>query len=347
MAHIYNRSFLDNLPGAIIVSDSDTKVLYSNKAVEDILKMPRNELRHMRLADRVYPADRKKVQRYAEMLQYARHMVTQRRFKDGEGKYVVIERNTQLLEDGNQLSICRLIDIDSIRAYEDRDSFAAMAGHELRNPLAGTQLNLDLLATQIKNSKNKDKKSALYMKTLIRNVQYYVDLQGRMINNLLSFSQLRKKKVVLQKEMIDMRVFLSKVVRQVRITTQRTCSLTLLKNAPKFVYADKDRLYQVCMNLLANAVKFSDLPSPIRVIVDRKRGMCRIGIVDKGIGIEKNYVRRIFKDFYQVQQKQVSGLGIGLYITNEIVRLHGGSLQVESEGLNRGSTFTVHLPLKG
>src|SRR5690606_28754216 len=114
------------------------------------------------------------------------------------------------------------------------------------------------------------------------------------------------------------------------------------------VMADAARLRQVFDNLLSNAVKFTPPGGRIHVSVDRERGNVVIAISDTGRGIEEPFLRRLFTPFVQDEEvltRSEGGLGLGLAIANQLVALHDGTLSAASPGLDKGSTFTVTLPV--
>ncbi len=129
--------------------------------------------------------------------------------------------------------------------------------------------------------------------------------------------------------------------------TYPTHKLVKLNNIETFIYADKRRIEQVIINLLNNAVKYS--PSSNKIIIDIKKGKSNVvmSVKDYGIGINKDDQKKIFKRFYiseENKQNRFFGLGLGLYISSEIIKKHQGRIEVESEK-GKGSTFYVTIPL--
>jgi signal transduction histidine kinase len=119
--------------------------------------------------------------------------------------------------------------------------------------------------------------------------------------------------------------------------------------APHILVGDKGRLEQVFINLLSNAIKYSPDASTVEIEASTFAEIVTIRVCDHGIGIPQEQREKIFERFYRVadlSQRAVPGLGMGLYIVAEIVKQHGGTITVESEG-GKGSTFQVTLPLKG
>jgi len=149
-----------------------------------------------------------------------------------------------------------------------------------------------------------------------------------------------------QKECIDVGALVQEIVENVQGTTQ-THHLLLAERTSAEVFGDRDRVGQVLINLLNNAIKYSPQADRVVVRVAKDASQVTISVQDFGIGIPKEHQDKIFERFYQVidaEEKTYPGLGIGLYISGEIVKRHCGRLWVESEK-GAGSTFYFTLPL--
>ena len=135
-------------------------------------------------------------------------------------------------------------------------------------------------------------------------------------------------------------------VQDARHTTSRH-ALIVNTHFEGIVFGDRDRLSQVLLNLLANAIKYSPEGGPIEITVKGKNGFVEIAVKDEGIGIDKKDHINIFERFYRVEGKSEQtypGFGIGLFIANEIVQRHEGHMAVQSEK-GKGSIFSFTLPI--
>jgi len=135
-------------------------------------------------------------------------------------------------------------------------------------------------------------------------------------------------------------------VRDVRLTTSKHAIVVNNEFTGK-IYGDKDRIAQVLMNLLTNAIKYSPDASQVDVTIDIENKKAVVQVKDHGIGIDKRFHQKIFERFYRVEGKSEQtypGFGIGLFIASEIVHRHHGTITVESEK-GKGSVFTVSLPI--
>lgn len=332
------RRLLDTMPQGIIISDSATHVLFANRAAEALLKLPLPKLRAMRLYDRVHPDDQRHVRDYAQRLKSEQHMITKRRFKAGDGEYVHIERNVQLLRDGTQLSICR----DVTNEDEDRqrqDLFISITGHELRGPLSSIKIDTELLSRTLAGP------ARAHTSRLLRDIDEQIERQRRMLDDLLDLSRIREGKFSVHMERFDLKRNLEKVVLHTRRITRRKIKLLVPALDGSMAEGDKDRLYQVFFNLLTNAAKFSEPKAPIEVALTKTDRAWVISVKDHGIGIKAEDQLRIFDVFYQAGHGIHSGIGVGLFLAAAIMRLHGGSIDVKSEH-GSWTVFTVLLPLE-
>ncbi len=155
----------DELPGGIVISDNATRVLYANGEFRRSMGFSGADLATMRLYDRVHPDDQPSVRRYADLLKTERRMTTTRRFRKGDGTYVILERSVQLLDDGTQLSVCR-----EVPQEED-------LGRRYRLSLAGMRAFADALAAL----ESPDRAS---LSAIVSRIQEEIDRQTRLIAHL-------------------------------------------------------------------------------------------------------------------------------------------------------------------
>jgi len=236
----------------------------------------------------------------------------------------------------NELDAISLIgrDVAARRKLERlQQEFLAMAGHELRNPVAAIRGHAQL--AQRRQS---------YSESSVRTIVQQTELLNRLIEDLLLASQIEADRLDLRMEVLDLVAEVQAAVAPLR-TDGREFTVEVAGTSIE-VTADRHRLAQVLGNLLTNAVKYSGPAAPIRVEVASAGAMARVAISDQGIGIPAESIPQLFDRFYRVRgaAAQSRGLGLGLYITRRIVDAHGGTVTVRSE-VGRGSTFTITLPL--
>ena len=227
-------------------------------------------------------------------------------------------------------------------ANRAKDEFLATLSHELRSPL-GTILTW---ATLLKSSDLPAPKRKRALEAIERNAR----IQLKLIEDLLDVSRIVSGKMRLDLSMVEPEAVLEAALDSVRHAAQAksiTIERTLETNVAPLM-GDATRLQQVLWNLLSNAVKFTPRGGRIEIAIANSSSQAEIRVTDSGRGIAPEYLPHVFERFHQVDAsttRSAGGLGLGLAIVRHLVELHGGTVEAESEGLDRGSTFRVRLPL--
>jgi len=232
--------------------------------------------------------------------------------------------------------------ITARRELEKRkDEFISLASHELKTPIATLKGFTQLLLRRLKKQGNTQSLEPLDKMTA------QLDKLTSLINDLLDISRIQAGKLAFREEEFELAALLRETAENLQQTTS-THQLLIRENTSASVYGDRDRIGQVLINLLTNAVKYSPQAHEVLVTLQCTQDHAVVSIQDFGIGIPSDQLSQIFERFYQVSQgvgnKDLTGLGIGLYISKEIVLRHQGQLWVESS-VGRGSTFRFTLPL--
>ncbi len=224
-------------------------------------------------------------------------------------------------------------------ANHAKDSFLAMLSHELRTPLTPVITSLINLES---NSEVPDS-----MRHPLEVIRRNVELEARLIDDLLDLTRVGSGKIHLNPEVVDARSLLNNAIEICRPDiAAKKLELTLYSELETaFVRADPARLQQIFWNLLKNAVKFTPAGGIAVKLVGEVDGRLKISVADTGLGISADFLPRIFKPFEQGSSAKFGGLGLGLSITKALVDLHHGEIHVESEGIDKGATFTLYLPL--
>lgn len=215
-----------------------------------------------------------------------------------------------------------------------KDEFIAIASHELKTPLTSIKILNDLLLRIYpKTSKN-----------YLTKMEEQIDRLTELINTLLDANKIQAGKLTFKKERFDLSILLSDTVENFR-RLSKNHRVIIEGNRACFITGDKDRISQILVNFLTNAIKYSPGGGDVVIKIIYAKAMVTVAVRDKGIGIEEKDREKIFTRFYRVGDiaNKFSGLGIGLYIAAQIVRQHGGSIGVESEK-GKGSTFYFSLP---
>ena len=239
---------------------------------------------------------------------------------------------------GYALTVTKLKELDKMK-----DMFISMASHELRSPLGAIKGYLDFL---------KEKKEVLAdgeAKQYVDNITISVDRLNGLVSDMLEVSRLEGNRMPMKIESVDVNKVIGESIEEIKsqaIQKGLALSFEPVENN-SFVLADGNRLKQVLINLIGNSIKYTPQGS-VTVSVGLKDKELGITIADTGIGISSEDQANLFGKFYRIQNdktKNITGTGLGLWITAEIVRRMNGRISVESiEGV--GSHFTVYLPVE-
>jgi signal transduction histidine kinase/CheY-like chemotaxis protein len=228
-------------------------------------------------------------------------------------------------------------------ANQAKDHFLAVLSHELRTPLTPALMTLGRLLDSPDLSDD--------LRAQIDRVRRNVELESKLLDDLLDLTQLSRGKLELRREITDLHPLVQHAVdvfcaSQIR-KKQLACTAELTA-AQHHVWGDPVRLQQIFWNLLQNAVKFTPDGGRIETRTwNDPAGAIQISIADTGMGIEPEALPRLFDAFEQAEasvHRRFGGLGLGLAVCKSLVELHGGSIEAKSEGKGRGTVFTVTLP---
>jgi signal transduction histidine kinase len=228
-------------------------------------------------------------------------------------------------------------------ANRTKDEFLATLSHELRTPL-----NAILGWVQVLRAGKLDPAaSTRAMETIERNAR----AQAQLIADLLDVSRIITGKLRLDFKPVELRRIIDSTLESVRPAADAKGILLDISIAPLAspVVGDTDRLQQVIWNLLSNAIKFTPRGGQVGVSLRESGGNAAIRVSDTGIGIRPDFLPYVFDRFRQAEgsiTRTHGGLGLGLSIVRHLIELHGGAVEVESEGEGRGAAFTVRLPLR-
>ena len=222
-----------------------------------------------------------------------------------------------------------------------KDQFLATLAHELRNPLAPIRTGISVVC---------DSKDPEVSHKALGVMQRQVGHMVRLIDDLLDVARIKQGKLELKLERIPLANAIEAAIEASLPAVQRAEHTlhTRLTEEALFVDADQTRLAQIIGNLLNNASKYTPNGGHIELSVRREGDSVAISVSDNGLGVPSNCLDDVFQMFNQVDQslhRAQGGLGIGLALVRTLVEMHGGRVQADSAGLNRGSTFTVRLPL--
>ncbi len=229
-------------------------------------------------------------------------------------------------------------------AVQARDEFLSIASHELKTPLTSMLLQLQTVLRSIKSQSLADFSIEKTMVSLESTISQSKRL-SKLVNDLLNISLITTGRLELEKEKTDLTRTVKEVVARFEEQATREGSTISLDLSSKVIGNwDRIRLEQVVTNLVTNAIKYGN-GKPIKVELMKDKKYAVLTVIDQGIGIPKEQQDKIFDRFQRGKvNSSIKGLGVGLYLINEIVKAHRGKISVESIP-QKGSTFTVQLPL--
>lgn len=309
----------------------------------------------------IHPEDRERTAKvWSEAVDTKSYYQIEHRVKVADGSYrYFLAKGVPLIDDegniqewvGTHTDISDRIAMESAlrRRAEElteanrlKDEFLAVVSHELRSPL-----NAMLGWTSLLKSRQFDKATFnRALETIERNARS----QTHLIDDLLDISRIIRGQMRLEICPVNLIEVIEAAIDTIQpAASAKNISLQIkLDPIARDVAGDKERLQQIIWNLLSNAVKFTPNDGLIQVSLERCHNYIQIVVKDTGIGIEKEFIPQIFDRFRQADSsitRSYNGLGLGLSIAAHLTQLHGGTIGVESPGLEQGSTFTVKLPL--
>jgi signal transduction histidine kinase len=232
-------------------------------------------------------------------------------------------------------------DITEARALDrQRNDFLTVAAHEMRTPLTPLLMYLQTIERRAVQSQPVDLE-------VVGKARRQVTRISRLVEDLLDLSRLESRRAQLSFARVALSELVEQVVSDARAQTRNHEIVYQTSAADPAVVGDRARLEQVLVNLLQNAVKYSPEGGRINVRLEAADGEARISVQDPGIGIPAEEQSRLFQRFFRAgnaSARNFGGLGIGLFVSHEIVAQHGGRFEVQSE-LGKGSTFAFRLPL--
>ena len=229
-----------------------------------------------------------------------------------------------------------------IETERKKDEFIGIASHELKTPLTSVKVYAELLN---KDLPSKDgirlKRTSHFLSNLLRELAKI----EKLVNDMLSVSKIEKGKLIFEMKKFDLNKLLVETVNNYQLTIN-SHKIIFKSNFKSRIIADEVRLQQAVINLLNNAVKYSPKADKVLVSLKEINNKAVVSVKDWGTGISKQYTEKIFEQYYRIDGKRgkQGGFGLGLYITSEIVKRHGGKIWVNSR-LGYGSTFYFSLPL--
>ncbi|TRX60509.1 PAS domain S-box protein [Fulvivirga sp. M361] len=266
------------------------------------------------------------------------------RFKNWDGEYCWHMLHALPMRDDQDVFSKLVVSCTDINeqkiSQKNKDDFMGVASHELKTPLTSVKAYTQLLQEHLENSG--DDLASNYLEKTNNSVRKL----EKFVSDLLDISRIQRGKLTLEKTQMSITALIKNVVDNLQVTSKSHKINTEIGRQNVFVHADQARVEQVLVNLINNAIKYSPESKEVIISLKKKMDYVEISVQDFGIGIPETDLDNVFDRFYRVSEHQnkISGLGIGLNISKEIVHLHHGKVWVESK-LKEGSIFYFTLPL--
>ena len=351
----YIENLVDNAGDAIISTDVEDRILTWNHGAEVIFGYSKEETVGQSLTI-LLPSHRagelEEIRDKVRLTGVIRNLEVRRIRKDG----IIIEASLAVSpirdKDDNVIGFLHLArDVTEKKRYEQRlkeldkmkSAFVSNVSHELRTPLTAIKASADNMLDRLIGDLNG--KQVGYLTRIKSNS----DRLARLINDLLDLSTIEAGKIDLRPTNLPLVTLVKEAAESLRpVAAEKLINLTVMSADPGVIaWADRDKVIQVLMNLIGNALKFTPTGGKVTIAVTKNSAAwMQISVTDTGPGIPAEEVNKVFGRFYQIGQagmQKTQGTGLGLAISKALVEMHGGKIWVESEA-GKGSTFSFTLP---
>ena len=345
-------AIVQSIADGIIVVDSELRIIAINPIAADIANVKSMLATNNHFLD-VFSGSAAEAEPHRTLYKHLRHTAETGKSPQLEDDILTVERDkhTQYYKfaitpvvtetEANVGAILLLQDVTKLKELDNlKSEFVATASHELRTPLTGMSMSLNLLA-ETTEGKLSESESEL-IDAAVEDVER---LRG-LVNDLLDLSKIESGKLKLDFVDVKVNFLLDKAVSALKIQAEQN-QVSLIEQPLSediTIKADANKIIWVLTNLIANALRYSDPGSDIKIGATSRNSWVEIYVADRGAGIPLEYQSKIFDKFVQVEtEKDVGGSGLGLAICKEMVQAHGGRIWVDST-VGEGSTFTFTVP---
>lgn len=343
------KNLADTIPQIVWTAKPDGEVDYFNERWYELSGLPKDEIHIKNWKEIVHKDDLKNLEETwkRNMETGELHEVEYRlEKKDNPGTYHwYLHRGIPIKSDDGKISkwIGSTTDIHEFKTFlKQKDDFLAITSHELKTPLTSIKLYAQALERMLKQEGYE--KGAEYASKM--GIQ--INRLNQLITDLLDVTKIQNGQLPLNKTVFDFDDLVSEVAEEAKISNGNHKIISKL-GSTGLVEGDRERIQQVMQNFISNAIKYS--PNKEKIVIcshtDEEGNAC-FSVEDFGIGIPKNKIEKIFEQFYRVNEESSNtfeGMGLGLYISSQIIKRSEGKIKVQSE-LGKGSKFSFCLPRK-
>ncbi len=346
--YLYAEAIVEAIHEPILIFDKSLNILSANKAFFKTFKLTKKRtlgrnLSELEVGNLQVTELIKRMQELSQKnTSFEEFEITYTFKKIGKRNLLINAKRIFLGKYATDFILLGIEDITKRRFIEQqKDDFVGFVTHELKTPLTTVIAFVQIL--QKYQADTTDKKSEFLLNKVSSQL-------ARLTNLLNSFAKVYKAqtgKLELQKKRFDLNKLVHEVIEAFQLTTT-THNLTLQGKISKPVFADRERIHEVLINLIINAIKYSPNANKVLIQLTETPDKVTISVKDFGMGITIDEQNKVFERFFRVKGKKennIEGLGLGLYLVSEIIKQHKGKIWVESK-IGEGSTFAFSLPMK-
>lgn len=339
------RALIEKTSDAITLIDAKGKNLYASPSTSRILGYTPEEFLRQKPFSLVHPDNQKFIDNLlSELIKTPNKSMSGQyrlKHKNGSWRWVEFVATNLLGEPSVKAIVINYYDITERKNLEKRkDEFLSIASHELKTPLTSIKAFAQVLQKHFE--KLGDKKSAQYLVKMDAQLTKLTEL----IHDLLDVSRIQDGKLIFKIINFNLDELINEIIEEMQRTTIQH-HIIKKGEITKNIFADRERVGQVIINLLSNAIKYSPNSATIIVNISEDKQNVTISVQDFGIGISKENQKKVFERFFRVETpygEMFPGLGVGLYISAQIIKRHKGKIWVKSKK-RKGSTFYFKLPI--
>lgn len=343
------RLMADLMPEKVINTDAAGEAIYFNRNWLEYSGLSSNQLKKQNWKSLIYSEDLKNFeQNWQNSLESGTSFEMELRIRNRNGDYLWhLSRAEAVRGENNEITmwIGTNTEIQKLKEEEKRKGdFLKMVSHELKTPVTSIKGYVQLLLNILKTEEERGPAS-LPLKPSLERINNQIGRLTRLISEMLDLSRLEENKLELKKEVFSINELVVQTVQDIQLTNTQH-QIEIFHKQSTQVLADKDRIGQVLINFITNAIKYSPESQYIEIhIFEPAEGEVAVRVRDNGIGISKKDQKYIFKRFYRIggdSEDTYSGFGIGLYLANEIIQRHNGRILLDSKK-GKGSDFSFVL----
>ncbi|MDT0677365.1 PAS domain-containing sensor histidine kinase [Autumnicola musiva] len=345
------RQLIDFMPHKITIADTSGNSYYFNRSWQEYTGLSMADLVKQDRSKYVHPKEKEYVKNCVKQaLTTGEDLELEMRILDKNGNYKWhLTRGIALRDKVGKIInwVSSSTEIQKLKEDErKKENFLKLVSHELKTPVTSIKGYTQLLTSIL--AKNKEAKvKNIPMSAYLGRIENQVERQIRLISEILDLSRIEENELEFNKQEFVLNELIEETVQDIRHSNIESTSIIISNSLNCNVLADRGRIGQVLVNIITNAIKYSPDKKEIFINIEKeKENFVSIKVKDSGIGINENELAKIFQRFYRVgaqNEGTYAGFGIGLFLSNEIIKRHGGSINVEST-FGEGSEFTISLP---